>query len=234
MLEEKKPMHVAMIMDGNGRWAKKRLMPRSAGHKAGGETVKRMIEAAIQEGIQVLSLFAFSSENWQRPREEVNYLMDMFLKGLERDVESLNEKNIRLRFIGDMAGLDTQLQERIADAEAMTKENTRLQLVIAVNYGGQWDILQACQKICDAIHSGELTKAALNTDVFSTYLSTQDLPAVDLLIRTSGELRISNFLLWQCAYAEFYFTETFWPDFKHQDFKLALAEYANRQRRFGK
>jgi undecaprenyl diphosphate synthase len=221
------PAHVAIVMDGNGRWAKKRLLPRMMGHKAGADTVKKIIQASAEIGIKVLTLFAFSSENWRRPQEEVDHLMGMFLTRLEQEIDELNANNIRIRFIGDHSQLNVNLQQRIQEAEALTHQNYHLQVVVALNYGGQWDILQACQKI---YHEAQ---PEFTPDNFQRHLSTGDLPPVDLFIRTSGEIRISNFLLWQIAYAELYFTDTLWPDFDAAALKKALEEYTKRQRRFG-
>ncbi len=232
--KNKVPCHLAIVMDGNGRWAKKRFLPRIAGHKAGKETVRRIVRAARDAGIKVLTLFAFSSENWARPKEEVEHLMALFLRGLQLEVGELHEENIRMRFIGDLKALTPALQKSIAETEKLTRDNSGMQLVIAVNYGGQWDILEACKKILEAAAQGKLKKADLTQEVFSSYLSTQDLPPVDLFIRTSGELRVSNFLLWQCAYAELYFTDVHWPDFDITNFKQALEAFAERKRRFGK
>lgn len=228
------PTHIAIVMDGNGRWAKKRFLPRMAGHQAGKETVRRIVRATVDEGIQVLTLFAFSSENWARPKEEVEHLMTMFLKGLQLEVGELHEENIRIRFIGNIEALSLALQKGITETEQLTKNNTSMQLVIAVNYGGQWDITQACQRIVEAVEKRQLKKTEITPEVFTKYLSTEDLPPVDLFVRTSGELRISNFLLWQCSYAEFYFTEVHWPDFDAKHFKRMLEEFAKRKRRFGK
>jgi undecaprenyl diphosphate synthase len=232
--KNKVPCHLAIVMDGNGRWAKKRFLPRIAGHKAGKETVRRIVRAARDAGVKVLTLFAFSSENWARPKEEVEHLMALFLRGLQLEVGELHEENIRMRFIGDLKALTPALQKSIAETEKLTRDNSGMQLVIAVNYGGQWDILEACKKILEAAAQGKLKKADLTQEVFPSYLSTQDLPPVDLFIRTSGELRVSNFLLWQCAYAELYFTDVHWPDFDITNFKQALEAFAERKRRFGK
>jgi undecaprenyl diphosphate synthase len=228
------PQHVAIVMDGNGRWAKKRFMPRAVGHRAGAEIVQSIVEASKKKEIKVLTLFAFSSENWLRPIEEVNELMGLFLTHLEKRLAELNQANIRLRFIGDLIALNDDLRQRFQEAQLLTKNNDSMNLVVAVNYGGQWDILQACKKVYDDLNSGQLKSSQLTPDFFSRYLSTEELPPVDLFIRTSGESRISNFLLWQLAYSELYFTDVLWPDFNPDQLQQALDEYAQRRRRFGK
>lgn len=226
--------HVAIVMDGNGRWAKKRLLPRAAGHKAGQKTVEKMIKAAIERDIRVLTLFAFSSENWQRPAAEVHTLMDMFMKGLAEHTPALHDKQVRLRLIGDRQRLDPALQQKIFEAESLTANNQRLQLVLAINYGGQLDITQAAQALAAQVHSGQLAVADITIERFNHQLYSGDLPPPDLFIRTSGELRLSNFLLWQLAYSELYFTETLWPDFSEKDLDLAIQTFSERKRRFGK
>ena len=228
------PHHIAIVMDGNGRWAKKRLLPRSMGHKAGADATQRIVTAAAKAGVKVLTLFAFSSENWQRPVEEVNDLMTLFLTRLEKKLDELNQQGIRLRFIGAVEALNADLQKRFAEAEQLTKNNSLVDLVVAVNYGGQWDIVQACKKVYAALDANQLTLAELTPEKFSQRLSTENLPPPDLFIRTSGELRISNFLLWQLAYTELYFTDVLWPDFDEEQLQLALDTYALRKRRFGK
>ena len=227
------PKHIAIVMDGNGRWAKKRFLPRSAGHQAGRKAVERIIKAALARNIQVLTLFAFSSENWSRPASEVNTLMTMFMKGLIESVPALHEKNIRIRFIGDIQGLSVALQEKIAETEALTLHNGHLQLVLAINYGGQNDILQATKQLCSLVQQQTISLNDITVDRFNALLYTTDLCPPDLFIRTSGELRISNFLMWQLAYSELYFTETLWPDFDEQALDLALEAFAQRKRRFG-
>lgn len=228
------PQHIAIVMDGNGRWAKKHLLPRSMGHRAGADTTQRIVTAAAKAGVKALTLFAFSSENWQRPTEEVNDLMTLFLTRLEKKLDELNQQGIRLRFIGAIEALNADLQKRFVEAEQLTKNNSLLNLVVAVNYGGQWDIVQACKKVYAALDANQLTLAELTPEQFSQQLSTEDLPPPDLFIRTSGELRISNFLLWQLAYTELYFTDVLWPDFDEEQLQLALDSYALRKRRFGK
>lgn len=228
------PKHIAIIMDGNGRWAKKRLLPRSVGHRAGADAIQHLVEAVIRQGVKILTIFAFSSENWSRPKEEVNELMNLFLTRLEKKLNELNDKNVRLRFIGELSALNPNLRKRFEEAQMLTKDNQLLELVVAINYGGQWDILEACKKAYQTLAEKQLPISALTQELFNQHLSTEDLPPPDLFIRTSGELRISNFLLWQLAYTELYFTEVLWPDFNEQQLQLALDAYASRQRRFGK
>lgn len=225
------PSHVAVIMDGNGRWAKKRFLPRVAGHVKGVELVREMVRACLERGIQYLTLFAFSSENWRRPQEEVSLLMQLFVKALEQEVEKLDRNGVRLRVVGDLSRFEPRLQALIREAEATTQKNTRLDLTIAANYGGRWDIMQAMNRLLadrapgqDAIEEGDL----------DPYLSMNYAPEPDLFIRTGGEQRISNFLLWQLAYTELYFTDTLWPDFDTAAFDKAIASYQQRERRFGR
>lgn len=230
----KMPKHIAIIMDGNGRWAKGRLMPRVQGHRAGVEAVRGVVEACAKRGVEALTLFAFSSENWRRPEKEVGLLMDLLHTALGREVKRLNENNVRLRFIGDRSAFTEKLQERLAEGEETTKNNTGLNLVVAVNYGGMWDITKAARDIAEKYKQGEVQLDDINQDLFSTHLSLSDLPEPDLFIRTGGEKRVSNFLLWQLAYTELFFTETLWPDFSEQTLEEALESFASRQRRFGR
>lgn len=225
------PRHVAIIMDGNGRWAKKRFLPRVAGHVKGVESVREIVRACIEQGVEYLTLFAFSSENWRRPAEEVSLLMQLFVTALQQEVEKLNRNGVRLRVIGDLSRFDTRLQELIRNAEAATAGNTRLHLTIAANYGGRWDILQAVNRLAAVTpdKAGSWTEADLEP-----YLSTHFAPEPDLFIRTGGEERISNFLLWQLAYAELHFTETLWPEFDAEALAAAIASYQRRERRFGR
>ncbi len=227
------PRHIAIIMDGNGRWAKQRFLPRFAGHKAGVEAIREIVKACVRKKIEVLTLFAFSSENWRRPIKEVSFLMKLFLSALEREAKKLHEQNIQLRVIGDRSRFGEELRQYMLDAEALTAQNTGLKLVIAANYGGQWDICEAVRKIAIDVEQGRLTSAQIKTDLIAEKLTLSDLPAPDLFIRTSGEQRISNFLLWQLAYAELYFTNVYWPDFTTEELEKALAFYVNRERRFG-
>ncbi|MCB1640269.1 MAG: di-trans,poly-cis-decaprenylcistransferase [Xanthomonadales bacterium] len=227
------PTHVAVIMDGNGRWAQQRRRPRAFGHRAGVQAVRGLIKACLGRGIPCLTLFAFSSENWSRPRGEVSSLMDLFLRSLRKEADDLARNGVRLRFIGDRAAFADELQQAMRDVEQRTRENTRLQLNIAVNYGGRWDIVAAARSLAEQVRRGELDPAAIDSEVFHGQTSLADLPDPDLLIRTGGEQRISNFLLWQSAYAELYFCDTLWPDFDEAALDLALADFRGRQRRFG-
>ena len=228
------PRHVAVIMDGNNRWAKRRLLPGVAGHKAGVDAVRAVIEVCAEAGVEVLTLFAFSSENWQRPADEVGALMELFLTALRREARKLNENGISLRIIGDRSRFHPELQAAMLEAEEMTAGRGRLVLQVAANYGGQWDILQAAQRMAREAQAGLLDPDKVSPALFQSYLATGDMPVPDLCIRTGGERRISNFLLWQLAYAELYFSDLFWPDFKHDAMRTALADFAKRQRRFGK
>ncbi|QGZ32023.1 polyprenyl diphosphate synthase [Stutzerimonas stutzeri] len=228
------PRHVAVIMDGNNRWAKRRLLPGVAGHKAGVDAVRAVIEVCAEAGVEVLTLFAFSSENWQRPAEEVGALMELFLTALRREARKLNENGISLRIIGDRSRFHPELQTAMLEAEEMTSGPGRFVLQVAANYGGQWDILQAAQRMAREAQEGRLDPDEVTPAVFQSFLATGDMPLPDLCIRTGGERRISNFLLWQLAYSELYFSDLFWPDFKHDAMRAALADFAKRQRRFGK
>jgi len=227
------PRHVAIVMDGNGRWAQARGRPRTFGHKAGVGSVRAVVEASVSLGIEALTLFAFSSENWQRPQTEVSVLMDLFLASLRREVKRLHENRVRLRIIGGRDALAPKLRDQIATAEAQTRANDGLQLCIAANYGGRWDIVEAARRLARAVAAGTLAPEAIDESAFADGLALADLPPPDLFIRTGGESRISNFLLWQLAYSELYFTDTLWPDFDARAFDAALAWYAGRERRFG-
>lgn len=227
------PQHIAIIMDGNGRWAKRRRLPRFAGHQQGVESVRAVIKACLDRQIPVLTLFAFSSENWERPPQEVSFLMSLFLQLLEQEVDQLHENQVRLRFIGERSALNEPLQRLMSESEAKTKHNLRLQLNLAINYGGRWDIVEAAKKVARAAQEGRIHLDTLNEHHFHQYTSLAELPPVDFFIRTSGELRLSNFLLWQMAYTELYFAETLWPDFRLAQFEEALCDFAQRERRFG-
>lgn len=227
------PQHVAIIMDGNGRWAERQGLPRVAGHKAGVETVRAVIQACAEKGIKVLTLFAFSSENWRRPKKEVSLLMSLFLVALQREVKKLHKNGVQLRIVGDVSAFDNKIQEQIKKSEELTKDNNRLVLNVAANYGGQWDITCAVKSLAKQVESGTLKADDITADLISQNLNMNDLPEPDLFIRTGGEQRISNFLIWQLAYSELYFTDTLWPDFDRQAFELALTSFAGRQRRFG-
>ena len=228
------PRHIAIVMDGNGRWAKARFQPRSFGHNAGRKAVRDVIEGCVRQGVEVLTLFAFSSENWQRPEDEVSALMGLFLRALDKEVDELHAQGVRLRFVGDLAGFSEELRQRMERAMARTADNTRLQLNIAVNYGGRWDIVQAARQAALAIGRGELAAEALDEATLGRFMSLAELPPLDLFIRTGGEQRISNFLLWQAAYAELYFTDTLWPDFDQACLARAIDDYARRERRYGR
>jgi len=227
------PRHIAITMDGNGRWAAARGLARSAGHKAGLGPVRMCIEQCSQRGVEALTLFAFSSENWRRPIEEGGSLMRLFLEALDREVGELHEKAVRMRFIGERRSLAVRLQARIAAAEARTAANTGLKLQVAMSYGGRWDIVQAAQSIARECASGRIRPEELTEDGFAARLSLAGIPEPDLFIRTGGEQRVSNFLLWDLAYAELYFTPKLWPDFALSDLEEALAYFAARERRFG-
>lgn len=225
------PQHIAIIMDGNGRWAKKRFLPRFVGHQRGLSAVKRVVSLCAKHNVAVLTLFAFSTENWKRPQEEVTQLMGLFLKALKSEIKKLNENNVRLRVIGDTSVFSSEIQTYVAEAETLTQSNTGLTLNIAANYGGRWDIVQAVKQW--QLAHPESSVESLTETQLSQYLTASDLPEPDLLIRTGGEQRISNFLLWQMAYAEFYFTDTFWPDFGEEALTDAIYSFNKRERRFG-
>ena len=226
------PRHVAIIMDGNGRWARKRLMPRVAGHQRGVEAVRSVIRMARQKGISHLTLFAFSSENWRRPSDEVTFLMRLFKRALQREIERLDSNNIQFRVIGDLDRFDAELVDLIRAGEARTAHNDGLVLTVAANYGGRWDIMQAVRRML--AKRPELAAGDFSEEDLRAELQLTDAPEPDLFIRTGGERRISNFLLWQLAYTELYFTDTLWPDFDEAAFELALASYRQRERRFGR
>jgi undecaprenyl diphosphate synthase len=228
------PRHVAIIMDGNGRWARKRLLPRHAGHREGVKAVRRIVEACKARGIEALTLFAFSSENWRRPAKEVGLLMDLFFSTLQREVDRLDRNGVRLRFIGERRAFGEKLQRLMDAAERQTEHNQELTLTIAANYGGRWDIAQAAQRLAQEVRDGRLQPEEIDDQTLGARLSLADLPEPDLFIRTGGEERVSNFLLWQLAYTELYFTETLWPDFDRHAFDEALISFAGRQRRFGR
>ncbi|MBL1260921.1 MAG: isoprenyl transferase [Thiotrichaceae bacterium] len=228
------PRHIAIIMDGNGRWAKKRFMPRIIGHKAGVETVRAMVRHCAEKKIEVLTLFAFSSENWRRPAKEVRLLLELFVTALKREVKRLNDNNVVLKVVGDREAFPDALQKEIANAEAMTSTNTGLKLVVAANYGGRWDIVQATRALALEVASGKLDPTQIDEAALDRHLSLYGMPEPDLFIRTGGEERVSNFLLWQLAYCEMHFTETLWPDFDGDALDLALNSFSKRQRRFGR
>jgi undecaprenyl diphosphate synthase len=227
------PRHVAIIMDGNGRWARKRLLPRVAGHRAGVTPVRMCIEQCVRQDIAALTLFAFSSENWARPPEEVGSLMGLFLDALDREIDELQSNGVRLRFIGERHNLSQVLQQRIGLAESRTAGNSRLALQIAVSYGGRWDLVEAARLLAQRCAAGTLLPQDIDESMLSSTLSIADLPDPDLFIRTGGEQRISNFLLWNLAYTELYFTDQLWPDFDAASFQVAMDWFASRNRRFG-
>jgi undecaprenyl diphosphate synthase len=227
------PVHVAIIMDGNGRWAQRRMLPRVAGHRAGAEAVRRTIEAAAEIGVKFLTLFAFSSENWRRPDEEIADLTGLLRHYLRHEIAKMHREGVRLRVIGERSRFGKDITGELEAAEALTQHNTRLNVTIALSYGGRAEIVAAARAIADAAKAGTLDPAALSEEIFASYLTTDGMPDPDLLIRTSGERRLSNFLLWQSAYAEFLFPDVLWPDFNKAHFDAALEDYAQRERRFG-
>ena len=220
-------------MDGNGRWARQRSLPRHSGHRAGVKSVRAIVENSARHGVEYLTLFAFSSENWRRPEEEVGMLMSLFLEALRREVAELHKNDVRLTFIGERERLDAKLIERIRNAEALTADNTGLRLQVAVAYGGRWDIVEAARSVAARAASGEISADSIDEATFAAELQLGTAPDPDLLIRTGGEQRISNFLLWNLAYAELWFTDVLWPDFGAAEFDAALAHYSQRQRRYG-
>ncbi|HWY37256.1 MAG TPA: isoprenyl transferase [Bacteroidia bacterium] len=231
---QKLPRHIAVIMDGNGRWAKLKGASRIFGHQNGVKSVKETVEAAAELGIEYLTMYAFSTENWNRPADEVQALMELLIKTIYDETPTLNKNNIRLLAIGDIKSLPEKCRQQLTAAMKDTAKNTRLNLVLALSYSAKWEILEAVKQIAEEAKAGKISPAQINESVFESHLSTAGIPHPELMIRTSGECRISNFLLWQLAYAEFYFTETLWPDFRRDDFYKAIISYQNRERRFGK
>lgn len=228
------PKHIAIVMDGNGRWAQAKHLPRTAGHHAGSKAVRRTVEYCAQQGIEVLSLFAFSSENWRRPKEEVDLLMRLFITTLKQEVKRLNENKIRLRFIGDRSAFSQPLQDKIKESEQLTCKNTGMTLIIAANYGGRWDICQAAEKIIQQAVANNDSNFKVTEQLLEGCLETAGMADPDLFIRTGGEKRISNFMLWQMAYTEFFNSAVLWPDFNEDYLSEAIFDYQNRQRRFGR
>ena len=224
--------HIAIIMDGNGRWAKARGLDRLYGHKEGIKAVKRTVKAAAELGIDYLTLYTFSIENWNRPKEEVDGLMELMAFAIVKETEELMAQNVKIKLIGDLNGLPDIVRDKMQELILKTSNNTGLTLVLALNYGARWEITNAIQEIADAYKKGDLKE--INEEVFSSYLSTREIPDPDLLIRTSGEYRLSNFLLWQCAYTEFHFIDKLWPDFEKEDLSLAIDNFRKRERRYGK
>lgn len=227
------PRHVAIVMDGNGRWARRRNLPRTAGHRAGVKSVRAVVEESVRRGVQALTLFAFSSENWRRPQAEVSLLLELFMSALRAEVKRLDENGVRLRIVGERSAFPEKLQQGIAEAEEITRGNRALVLQIAANYGGRWDIARAARRLAEDAVAGRIATSGVDEDALAARLSFPDLPDPDLFIRTGGEKRLSNFLLWQSAYAELYFSDLMWPDFDEEAYALALADFARRQRRFG-
>lgn len=228
------PRHIAIVMDGNGRWARAKHRPRFMGHKKGVEAVRNIVKSCAELGVECLSLFAFSSENWKRPEEEITHLMGLFMMALEREAKALARNNVQLRIIGDLSHFSEPLQEKIHQVEELTKNSTGLRLIIAANYGGRWDITQATRLISKKVKSGDFKPSEISEEYLSTHVSTNDIPDPDLFIRTGGEKRISNFLIWQMAYTELYFTDILWPEFNNEALMQAIIDYSSRQRRFGK
>ena len=227
------PRHVAVIMDGNGRWAQRRALPRHLGHRAGAKAVRATVEGCARRGVEALTIFAFSSENWQRPQEEVTRLMELFVESIDKEVDELHRNGIRVRFIGDLSRLRAGLGAKIAAAESRTAANQRMSLFIAISYGGRWDIVEAARRLAARAVAGEIKPEAIDEALFAEQLQLAGAPDPDLFIRTGGESRISNFLLWNLAYSELYFCDTLWPDFDDVALDAALRFYASRQRRFG-
>jgi undecaprenyl diphosphate synthase len=227
------PQHIAIIMDGNGRWAKQQHQPRFMGHRAGVKAVEAIVKHCIELDVKVLSLFAFSSENWRRPTKEVSLLMELFSLALKQQVKRLHKNNIRLQIIGDLSQFSPSLQKQIQQSQQLTENNTGLTLNIAANYGGRWDVVQSVRKIAEKVKKGELEVGAISEQMISDSLATAELTEPDLFIRTGGEQRVSNFLLWQMAYTEFFFTDTLWPDFDTVALDQAVSSFTERERRFG-
>ena len=227
------PRHVAVIMDGNGRWAARRALPRHLGHRAGVKAVRAAVEGCARRGVEALTLFAFSSENWGRPQEEISRLMELFVEAMEREVDELDRNGIRLRFVGDLSRLKPHLRDGIAAAEARTAANRRMTVYVAVSFGGRWDIVEAARRLAVEAAAGRLDPASIDESTFGAALALGDAPEPDLFIRTGGEQRVSNFLLWHLAYTELYFCDTLWPDFGDAELERAFRHYAGRQRRYG-
>ena len=234
IIQDRIPRHIAIIMDGNGRWAKRQGMARMFGHRQGVETVHRITEAAAELGVEYLTLYAFSTENWNRPKEEVDALMVLLVDTIVKETPTLMKNNISLQTIGDLSRLPQATRNKFLECIEQTSQNTGLTLVIALSYSARWEIIEATKRIASAVKDGELLLEDINEEVLSNYMTTAQMPDPDLLIRTSGELRISNFLLWQLAYSELYFTNCLWPEFTNEEFYHAIVDYQHRERRFGK
>jgi len=228
------PNHIAIIMDGNGRWAKSKGLPRFAGHQAGVESVRDIVRACVQIGVKNLTLYTFSTENWKRPKDEVSTLMRLLVKTLQKELDDLHKNDVRIMMIGDMSALPPDVQKQLNDAIEKTKNNKSLNLVLALSYSGRWEILESIKTVIREVQSGKMPADELNAELFSSYLNTKNIPDPDLVIRTSGEFRVSNFLLWQIAYSEFYISETLWPAFKRKHLYEAIRDFQKRERRFGK
>ncbi len=231
---ERIPRHLAIIMDGNGRWAKRRHLPRQAGHRAGQKAVRQAVQFCLQRHIGVLTLFAFSSENWRRPQNEVGALMSLFLKALDSELDELHENGVRIEFVGELSAFDATLRQRMERARTVTCANRGLHLNVALNYGGRWDMARAARRMAEAVQRGDMEPADIDEQSLAPFLCLSQLPPPDLFIRSGGEHRISNFLLWQLAYAELIFIDTLWPDVDHDCLDAAVAEFARRERRFGR
>lgn len=227
------PAHVAIVMDGNGRWAEKKSRPRTFGHQAGLKALRKIVERCGDSGVKELTVFAFSSENWNRPEKEVSRLMDLFLRALDREAKELHENKVKIRFIGDLTAFSPEMQQKMDKAMSQTAGNQRMTLNVAANYGGRWDIVNAARKTARAFADGDITLEQIDEDYFAGQSTLGGSSDPDLIIRTGDEMRISNFLLWQCAYTEFFFTPVLWPDFSPEVFEQAVAAYQSRQRRFG-
>lgn len=228
------PRHIAIVMDGNGRWAKARKRPRFMGHKRGEKVVRQIVRTCGELNVECLSLFAFSSENWKRPEEEVKSLMGLFMMALDREAKSLARNNVRLQIIGDLTQFSEKLQKKIKKVEALTAKSTGLRLIIAANYGGRWDVVESARQLAIEVKAGTIKAESISEETLTNNLATRDFPDPDLFIRTGGEKRISNFLIWQMAYTELYFTDVLWPDFDADELKKAIKDFSSRQRRFGK
>ena len=228
------PAHIAIVMDGNGRWAEKRKRPRTFGHQAGLKALRRTVEHCGRVGVKELTVFAFSSENWNRPRKEVNRLMELFLRALDKEARELHENEVRVRFIGNISGFSSELQDKVSEAMALTAANSRMTLNVAANYGGRWDIVNAARRLATDIAGGRLQPEHVNEKLFAGYTSLSESPDPDLFIRTGGEMRISNFLLWQSAYTELFFSPVLWPDFGPDQLDEAIASFSGRERRYGR
>lgn len=227
------PQHIAIVMDGNGRWAKKKLLPRQAGHLEGVKALKKVIQACLKFEVRALTVFAFSSENWQRPEKEVNALMELFVSSLQDETETLHENGIRINFLGTMEKFQPKLRQNIKAAQNLTQHNNKLVLNVALSYGGRWDIAQACRALCRRVESGEIDTHKIDETMLSEHLATHPSDEPDLFIRTAGEQRLSNFLIWQLAYTELYFTDVLWPDFNAEKLQSAIEHFSYRQRKFG-